>query len=109
MIRPVLETLSSALLIAASAFIFFFGPNGLVVLAYSAFSPETKRWLWEAFPPERLNAEWSVKSALAGVVLMAGLLVAAGLLAAYPTWRKGFVALTAALLVCVGIQVALVF
>jgi len=84
MIRPAIETAASSLLLAGAAYLWCFGH------------------LRHGIDPDA--AEYLSVAALIG-----GLLVAADLWGGYPTWRRGFVALTASLLSCVGVEFVMVF
>lgn len=108
-IRPAIEMVGAALLIAAAPLIFIFGPEVVLIVVYGIFPIEVRRRIWEIAPPESVRASAAADQALAAVVLFLGLLLAAGLFGAYPTWRKPFLWLTGALLAGVAALVILVF
>jgi hypothetical protein len=83
--RPLLETVGSALLIAGAAYLYIFG-------VHTSFD---------------IPRQWQDGGAIVALVLGGG--VAAGLCGGYPEWRKPFLALTGVLLAGVGVLASVVF
>jgi hypothetical protein len=88
MIRPAIQALSSALLIALGPFLYVFGLRGFMLLGLRLHAENV---------PELLE------QVLAVAAVCLGLYISAGLAAADPKWSRRFWRLTGVLLVGVGV------
>lgn len=101
-IRPVLEAATGALLIAAAALLLLpglAGPDGVLTLMYRGCPSGLRGWLSDVYPPYLAHVEIAARLGIASAALFIGAWFAVGVLAAYPTWRNDFLALTSLLLI----------
>lgn len=80
-ITSVIEVVLATLLVGLAPFVFRFGPNGFLVLLYTMFSFEKKKFLWETFPPDRWNVGDVGQQAIALMMVSLGLVAVVGFFA----------------------------
>lgn len=95
-LSAVAETMLAALLVAGGPYLFFFGPEGLVMLAYGG-----NPWLWENFHPHWAKVGIDAQAMLAVLSMLSGAYFFVGVWAAYPRLRPLLAWSTAGLLALV--------